>query len=166
MKVWIWISHILIIYFNHKATIENQEELIELFARWIDDNILSKERGYIQTVMYGIGSCAKRFSEEVFSNHAEKFISSIYEVIDAPDSRNSKNIESTDNAISSLFRICIYKPNCEYVTNDHLVKSLEYLPLTSEESEAKSINGLFIKKFKENDSNAFFRFCASFIFII
>ena len=166
MKVRIWISHILIIYFNNKISIENQEELIELFARWIDDNILNKDRDYLQTIMYGIGSCAKRFSDEVFSNHAENFISSIYEVIDAPDSRNSENIVSTDNAISSLFRICIYKPNCEYVTNDHLVKSLEYLPLTSEESEAKSINGLFIKKFKEKGSNAFFRFCASFIFII
>ena len=105
--------------------------------------------------MYGIGSCAKRFSTEVFESHAEKLVNSIYEVIDAPNSRSPANIESTENAISSLFRICIYKQDCDYVTNNHMVKSLKCLPLTSEEGEARSINGLFFKKLKDNDGIIF-----------
>ena len=106
--------------------------------------------------MYGIGSCAKRFSKEVFGTHSETFISAIYKVIDAPDSKTSKNITSTENAVSSLFRMCIYKSDEEYITNEHLIKSLQNLPLISEEDEdeARSINGLFLKKLKE-DGNSF-----------
>ena len=78
-------------------------------------------------------------------------IKTILDVIDAPESRSTANSESTENAISSLFRICIYKSDWKYVTNDYLVKSLMLLPLISEEVEGKSINGLFLKKYKERD---------------
>ena len=78
-------------------------------------------------------------------------IKTLLDVIDSPGSRSTINEESTENAISSLFRICIYKSDWKYVTNDYLVKSLKLLPLFSEEVEAKSINGLFLKKYKERD---------------
>ena len=78
-------------------------------------------------------------------------IKTLLDVIDAPGSRSTINEESTENAIGSLFRICIYKSDWKYVTNDYLVKSLKLLPLISEEVEGKSINGLFLKKYKERD---------------
>ena len=78
-------------------------------------------------------------------------IKTLLDVIDAPGSRSTANAESTENAISSLFRICIYKSDWKYVTNDYLVKSLKLLPIISEEVEAKSINRLFLKKYKERD---------------
>ena len=109
------------------------------------------KRDYIQTIVYGIGSCAVKFSTELFELHAEVLIKTLINVIDAPGSRLTANAESTENAISSLFRICIYKSDWKYVTNDYLVKILKLLPLISEEIEAKSINGLFLKKYKERD---------------
>ena len=75
----------------------------------------------------------------------------LLDVIDAPGSRSTVNEESTENAISSLFRICIYKSDWKYADNDYLIKSLKLLPLISEEVEGKSINGLFLKKYKERD---------------
>ena len=153
--LWNWVDILCGTFITSKTTIfiilDHQEKIINQFVRFSKDEILSKKRGYIQTIVYGIGSCAAKFSTEIFEPHAEVLIKTLLDVIDAPGSRSTANAESTENAISSLFRICIYKSDWKYVTNDYLVKSLKLLPIISEEVEAKSINRLFLKKYKERD---------------
>ena len=130
----------------------------------IDEGLLNKSNSYIQTIMYGISAWAKRVSTNLFEIYAEKIINSIYEVIDAPDSLNLENIECTEDAIGSLFWVCLYKSDCKYVTNEHMIKCLNHMPLTYLVKTSKFAHKLFWMKLKDDGKYLiFYKTCSTTI---
>jgi len=101
---------------------------------------LSKDVDIRQAALFGIGVCAESLGMK-FGAIGEEYLSILLQVITATGSRNEENGPATDNAISSLGRICrsCYKDPPIIQGKNMLELWLRMLPLKDDEEEASSV---------------------------
>jgi len=111
--------------------------------------------GVRQASCYGLGVCAQQ-GGELFRPYVRQTLDLLVQVIKAPDSREEDNAPPTENAISSLGKICVFQESelgGELPRLMHLW--LDSLPLEIDEIEAKAVHKMLFGLIVGNHPHVF-----------
>lgn len=102
-----------------------------------------------QAACYGLGVAAQ-FGGEAFSSYVEPAAQKLLAVVEAPGARKGQNASPTDNAISSLFKICVDRLQ-PADAKALMQKLLSFMPLYADKLEAKIVHYFLMRQIKSND---------------
>jgi hypothetical protein len=89
-----------------------------------------------QACAYGIGVCAMH-GGEAYTPMVASVLGNLTEMIGDAESRSLENKNATENAISAIFKAVVHLPGCGYSLDETLPQILDWLPIVSDEEEAK-----------------------------
>jgi len=102
-----------------------------------------------QASCYGLGVCAEHGGPS-FDKYTQPVLAKLLEVIKAPDSRKGTNGSATDNAISAVYKLCVYRHGA--VQKQVLGELLSLLPIDSDRLEAKIVHYRLMQHLLQNDA--------------
>ncbi|RDD39148.1 Importin-5 [Trichoplax sp. H2] len=102
-----------------------------------------------QSASYGCGIIAQ-FGGEEYSKFIPEFVPPLLKVITDASAKEIENLTATENAISAIVKICVYRSNLIDV-NLILAQFLNWLPITEDELEAPHIYGFLCNLVESNN---------------
>lgn len=89
-----------------------------------------------QASAYGVGILAK-FGDDQLTVYLSRAIPSLCQVINQADSRSEKNVAATENAISAIAKIIMYRPNAAPNMEELIKMFVRWLPITEDDEEVE-----------------------------
>lgn len=102
-----------------------------------------------QAAAYGWGVLAQ-FGGDQFAGECGKALPLLMEVINDPESRTVKNLNSTENAISAVTKILKYNNSQIKVSDDMVLMWLNWLPVLEDDDEAPHVYGYLCDLIENN----------------
>lgn len=134
-----------VIEFTGPACAKYQHFFLQPFAVYVKD----KSPEVRQAAAYGWGVLAQ-FGGEQFAGELAKILSSLCEIINDPESRDARNINSTENAISAVTKIMKY--NSSAINVDELLSMwFSWLPVVEDDDEAPHVYGYLCDLIEQNN---------------
>ena len=103
-----------------------------------------------QASVYGVGVMAEKLGQ-AFAPHVPASLQTLAQVIQAPDARGEENVNATENAISSLGKICEFQRACIPGPESVVPQWLSMLPLTEDKVEARAVHTQLVRMLEAND---------------
>ena len=103
-----------------------------------------------QASVYGVGVMAEKLGA-AFAPHVPASLQALAAVIQAPDSRTDENVNATENAISSLGKLCEFQRNVIPGPESVVPQWLQCLPLTEDKVEARAVHEQLVRMLEKND---------------
>ncbi|XP_056644461.1 importin-5 [Diorhabda sublineata] len=136
-----------IIEFTGPACAKYQGFFLQPLAVYIKD----KSCEVRQAAVYGWGVLAQ-FGGEQFAGELAKAITPLAEVINDPESKDSRNINATENAISAITKIMKY--NNSQINLDEIIPLwFSWLPVIEDADEAPHIYGYMCDLIEQNNQH-------------
>lgn len=129
------------------------KDMITKFSNIYDEYKDKEDRDVVQSLSFGLGVIASRLPPSEYSPYAERTFTILEEVINVPDNMNDDNSYATENALSSLLKLVYYQKDGQLITDAHVKKYLNMLPLKEDLDEALAVNKLLIEKVEEKNAN-------------
>ena len=104
-----------------------------------------------QAACYGLGVCAEH-GGPLFDSFAQRSLEKLLQVIRAKDSRKGTNGSATDNAISAVYKLSVYRQTL--IPKQVFGEILGLLPIDSDRLEAKIIHYRLMQHLMQNDNFA------------
>lgn len=130
-------------------------DMIEKFTEVYESHKENEDRDVVQSLSFGLGVIASRLPSEQFLPYAERVYNVLEEVISIPDNLSEENAYATENALSSLLKIAVYQKDGHLITDAHMKKYLNMLPLSNDVDEALAVNKLVIELVEKKNANLF-----------
>tara|TARA_B100001540_G_C15271343_1_gene401624 strand:- start:24 stop:545 length:522 start_codon:yes stop_codon:yes gene_type:complete len=86
-----------------------------------------------------------------FAPHVPASLQALAAVIQAQDSRTDENVNATENAISSLGKLCEFQRNVIPGPESVVPQWLQCLPLTEDKVEARAVHEQLVRMLEKND---------------
>lgn len=134
-----------VIEFSGTACAKYQVFFLEPLAVYVKDKI-SEVR---QAAAYGWGVLAQ-FGGEQFAGELAKALPLLIEVINSPESRDMRNINPTENAISAVTKIMKYNSSAINL-NEILPLWFSWLPVVEDADEAPHVYGYLCDLIEQNN---------------
>ncbi|XP_003737866.1 importin-5 [Galendromus occidentalis] len=106
----------------------------DVFADKLIEYIVHPSPEIRQASAYGCGILAK-FGDEQLVCYLSRAIPSLCQVISQPDSRCEKNVAATENAISAIAKIIMYRPSAVQNMDELIRMFAQWLPITEDDEE-------------------------------
>ena len=103
-----------------------------------------------QASVYGVGVMAEKLGQ-AFAPHVPASLQTLAQVIQAPDARGEENVNATENAISSLGKICEFQRACIPGPESVVPQWLSMLQLTEDKVEARAVHTQLVRMLEAND---------------
>lgn len=98
-----------------------------------------------QAAAYGVAVCAQ-YGGDAVTPHVKSLVDALVGAVTAPGAREGETENATDNCISALVRIALYRKGAPGVDVDALMTgAVSYLPIKADGVEARSIHGLAVE---------------------
>lgn len=130
---------------------EMANKFIDIYSEYND----REDRDVVQSLSFGLGVLATRMTNAKFAPHAHKISFILEEVINVEDPLSEDNNYATENALSSLLKLAYFQKDNDLITDAHVKKYLNMLPLQNDLDEALAVNKLFIEQVEKKNPNLF-----------
>lgn len=137
-------------FFNQIA-----DEMAHKFAGIYDEYKDREDRDVVQSLSFGLGVIASRMTNEKFAPHAARIFHLLEEVISVEDPLSEDNNYATENALSSLLKLCYFQKDGHLIGDAQVKKYLNLLPLQNDLDEALAVNKLLIEQVEKKNPNLF-----------
>lgn len=134
-----------VIEFTGPACSKYQGYFLEPLAVYAQD----KSCEVRQAVAYGWGVLAQ-FGGEQFAAQVAKIVPSLVEVINDAESRDPRNVNATENAISAVAKILKYN-NSQINVNEVIPLWFSWLPVVEDTDEAVHVYGYMCDLIEQNN---------------
>lgn len=136
-----------VIEFSGPACAKYQGYFLQPLANYVKD----KSCEVRQAVAYGWGVLAQ-FGGEQFAGELGKIVPALVEVISDPESRDPRNINATENAISAVTKIMKY--NHSQINLDEVIPLwFTWLPVIEDSDEAPHVYGYLCDLIEQNNQH-------------
>lgn len=135
-----------LVEFTGPASAKYQGLFITAFHMYVKD----KSSEVRQAAAYGWGVLAQMGPDE-YVHELTKAVPSLVEIIQDPKSRDQRNINATENAISALTKIMKYKPAAITNVDELLPMWLSWLPVIEDADEAPHVYGYLCDLVEQNN---------------
>lgn len=97
------------------------------------------------TAFYGIGTLAEH-GDARYDGHVGGACALLVEALNRPDAREGDNVLATDNAVSALMKLALFRGHAIGAQAPALArKMLELLPITQDETEGETVHSLVVQ---------------------
>jgi len=103
-----------------------------------------------QASVYGVGVMAQQLGPN-FTKHVPGALQALARVIQAPDAKDEDNINATENAISSLGKLCEFQRGAIPGPESVLPQWLSFLPLLEDKVEARLVHDQLVRMLEAGD---------------
>lgn len=134
-----------VIEFTGPACAKYQHFFLQSLAVYVKD----KSSEVRQAAAYGWGVLAQ-FGGEQFAGELAKILPTLCEIINDPESRDTRNINATENAISAVTKIMKYNSSAIHV-DEILSMWFSWLPVVEDDDEAPHVYGYLCDLIEQNN---------------